>query len=108
VTARRTGRDRYATTPAHYALVGLAVLATVAIVVGPAAGPRAGVTAAALVVGLSSAGVVVLVLICLGADAARTARHRRAWRRAGLDQVAPRSIADQALADLAHRLDQEA
>jgi hypothetical protein len=108
VTARRTGRDRYATTTAHYALVGLAVLATIAIVAGTAAGPRAGLTAAALVVGLSSAGVVVLVLICLAADAARTARHRRAWRRAGLDQVAPRPIADQAHADLARRLDQEA
>jgi Na+/melibiose symporter-like transporter len=109
MTARHTGRDRYATTPAHYAAVGLAILVTICLVIGTAAGPRAGLTAAALVVGLSCAGVVALVLVCLAVDETRTARHRRARRRAGLDgPVDAAGVKDQALAHLTHRLDQEA
>ncbi|WP_333770994.1 hypothetical protein [Streptomyces sp. IBSBF 2435] len=86
----------------------LAGLSTICVVIGTAAGPRAGLTAAALLIGLPCAGGAVLAALCLAADAVRTARHRRAFHRAGLDQIDPRSIADQAHTHLARRLDQEA
>jgi galactitol-specific phosphotransferase system IIC component len=109
MTGRHTGRDRFRTTPAHCAGVLLGVLVTIAVVIGTAAGLRAGLTAAGLLLGIPAAGALVLIGLCLIADAARTARHRRAWRRAGLDgPVDVVGTEDQALAHLTRRLDQEA
>lgn len=107
MTRRRTGPDRYQTTPAGAVTVALAVLATICLTVGVAAGPRAGLTLAALLVGLPCAAVAVLALLILATDSDTTALHRLARRRAGLDPVDVDAIEGQAVADFARRLDQE-
>jgi hypothetical protein len=105
---RHPSPDRYQSSPAHYVAVAMAALATICLAIGIQAGPRDGLIAAAFLLGLPCAGGLVLALLYIAAAAATTALCRRAWRRAGLDDVDPVAVEVQALADLAHRLDQEA
>jgi hypothetical protein len=108
MTDRHTGPDRYQSTLGHYAAVMLAVLLTIAVVIGTAAGPRAGLIAGALLLGLPCAAAAVLLLLCLAADPATAAMHRRARRHAGLAPVDVDDIEHQALDRLTRRLDGEA
>jgi hypothetical protein len=107
VTRRPAGPDRYATTTGHVLAVAAALIVTVAIVIGTAAGPRAGLVVLGLLVGLPSAIVLVIVLLCLLFDAGRSIRRRARQRviphvEAEIDLDA---IEDQALTRLARRLD---
>jgi hypothetical protein len=112
VTRRPAGPDRYATSPGHVLAVAAALIVTVAVVIGTAAGPRAGLITAALLVGMPSALALVIVVLCLLFDAGRSIRRRTRQRtvprhipEADVDLDA---IEDQALTRLAHRLDTEA
>jgi hypothetical protein len=111
MTTRPAGPDRYATTPGRILAVAAALIVTVAVVIGTAAGPRAGLITFALAFGLPCGIALVIDVLCLLADAARSIRRRARQR------VIPRHIAeadvdldaieDQALTRLARRLDQE-
>jgi hypothetical protein len=85
-------------------------MVTVAIVIGTAAGPRAGLITFALAFGLPCGIALVIAVLCLLADAGRSIRRR------ARQHVIPRhveavdlaAIEDQALTHLARRLDTEA
>jgi hypothetical protein len=110
VSRRPAGPDRYATSPGHVLAVAAALIVTVAVVIGTAAGPRAGLIVLGLLVGMPSALALVIVLLRMAYDAGRSIRRR--VRRC---PVPPRvdlgvevdAIEDQALTHLAHRLNQE-
>jgi hypothetical protein len=112
VTARPAGPDRYATTPGRILTVTAALIVTVAVVIGTAAGPRAGLITAALLTGMPSAIVLVLVVLVLVVDVGRSIRRRT--RQHTIPRHIPEAdvdldaIEDQALTHLAHRLDTEA
>lgn len=111
MTARPAGPDRYATSPARVLTVALAVIVTIALVIGTAAGPRAGLITFALAFGIPCCLAAALATLCLAVDATRSTRRRIRYRvvppRVDLD-VEVDAIEDQALTHLAHRLDQEA
>jgi membrane protein implicated in regulation of membrane protease activity len=69
--------DPYRSRPAAYAGVTVAVLAVICGAIAIASGPRAGLAAAALLLGLPLAGALVLAAVILSLDRVRTARLRR-------------------------------